>query len=201
MFVCCEMSVPPSLPEDPKDQRHLDLLSTFHYVHAGLGVLGLLFLLFHFYFMSSIFGAMEKFPEKSLEMKEFSVEATASEATETTPESGFLGESTEVGSDAEHPARELSQKQAEFAGEMFGEMQSVFVWFYVFFGGMIVGGMILNVIAGMKLKQRKGKVFTMVVAGLNCLNFPGIVLGVFTFIVLCRHSVDLMYQKRAGELG
>ena len=50
----------PPLPPIPRDQRkidsdHLNLLAIFHFVGAGLGLLGLLFLLLHFTMMHMVF--------------------------------------------------------------------------------------------------------------------------------------------------
>ena len=50
----------PQLPPLPRDQRkidadHLNLLAIFHFVGAGLAVLGLLFLLVHYTFMHAMF--------------------------------------------------------------------------------------------------------------------------------------------------
>src|SRR5580698_4340838 len=55
--------MPPMAPL-PKDQRnidadHLNLLSIFHFVGAGLALLGILFLMVHFTFMHFIFMSPE----------------------------------------------------------------------------------------------------------------------------------------------
>jgi hypothetical protein len=55
----------------------------------------------------------------------------------------------------------------------------------------------LTVYAGRCIAQRKAKVFTLVMAALNCLNFPyGTILGVCTMMVLTRGSVNQLYSKR-----
>jgi hypothetical protein len=47
------------------------------------------------------------------------------------------------------------------------------------------------------LKRRKSRAFCLVVAGLNCLEFPyGTALGVFTFMVLGRPSVMQLFGVR-----
>ena len=69
-----------------------------------------------------------------------------------------------------------------------------FKWFYLFFGAWYVVSLVLNVISGICLLGRKGRMFSMVVAGFNCLHIPlGTVLGVFTIIVLMRDSVREAY--------
>lgn len=70
----------------------------------------------------------------------------------------------------------------------------IFKWFYVFGGAWFVASLGLNVISGFCLLGRKGRMFSMVVAGMNCLHIPlGTVLGVFTIIVLMRDSVREAY--------
>jgi len=71
---------------------------------------------------------------------------------------------------------------------------------YAVVGFSIILGTVLNILAAMFLRQRKHRVFTMVVAGLICLQFPfGTALGVFTFVVLMRESVRESYARLAQE--
>ena len=80
------------------------------------------------------------------------------------------------------------------------EMMVLMQVFYVIGGFFIVAGTVLNILAGVFLRRRRHRVFTMVVAGLNCLQFPiGTVLGVFTFVVLMRESVREGYERLARE--
>jgi len=61
---------------------------------------------------------------------------------------------------------------------------------------MLVLGSVANLISGVFLKRRKNRLFSMVVAGLNCLQVPfGTVLGVFTILVLVRPSVMQIYEE------
>ena len=54
----------------------------------------------------------------------------------------------------------------------------------------------LYLVAGKNLRQHKGYILTLVLAGLACLSFPlGTALGVFTFVVLCRDSVKRLYGR------
>jgi hypothetical protein len=73
------------------------------------------------------------------------------------------------------------------------------VWFFVFFGfaifSIMVGVGALKFITYRRLKQRRSRVFCMVVAGLSCVGVPyGTLLGVFTFIVLGRPSVAKLFE-------
>ena len=86
---------------------------------------------------------------------------------------------------------------------------AIFKWFYLFFGVMIVIGGIMNLLSGWFILQRKRRTFTLVCAGLNCIQFPfGTGLGVFTLVVLLRDSVREVYAlnqtsgpAREGAIG
>jgi len=76
------------------------------------------------------------------------------------------------------------------------EFFEIFVWFYIFMGVMLVVVCIANILSGVFLRQRKHRMFSLVVAGLDCLQIPfGTALGVFTIIVLLRDSVRLSYGE------
>jgi hypothetical protein len=73
----------------------------------------------------------------------------------------------------------------------------IFVWVYVFMGFMLVTAGVLNVLSGLFLRQRTNRTFSLVVAGLDCLQIPcGTILGVFTIVVLTRDSVRVSYEAR-----
>ncbi len=76
-------------------------------------------------------------------------------------------------------------------------------WFFVGFGSAMVGlGWLLGIatiVSGVMIKRRRRKVFSLIVAGLNCLSVPiGTILGVFTFIVLNRQSIATQYAQPEG---
>lgn len=76
------------------------------------------------------------------------------------------------------------------------QFMAIFKWFYLFGGACIVVAGIANVISGVFLRKRRHRMFSLVVAGLNCMAFPlGTALGVFTFIVLLRESVRSVYDS------
>ena len=141
------------LPPIPRDQRqidaeHLKLLSIFHFVAAGLSLIGLLFVVLHYTIFSTIF---------------------------TNPH---------VWQNAKQPT---PMPPPEFL--------VLLKVFYLVFGGWFLASGVLNVIAGLALRARKHRTFTLVVAAVNCLHMPlGTVLGVFTFIVLLRNSVRELYE-------
>jgi hypothetical protein len=135
----------------PKDQRnidadHLNLLSIFHFVGAGLALLGILFLMVHFTFMHFIFMSPEMW-------------------------------------------------QNQRGGPPPPQIFAMFIIFYVTGGIWFVVSAILNVMSGLFLHARKYRMFSLVVAGINCVNMPlRTVLGIFTIIVLLRPSVREIYQ-------
>ena len=87
------------------------------------------------------------------------------------------------------------QKQNPPPAELF----AIFKWFYLIGGVWLVVSGILNLISGCCLRARRCRVFSLIVAGINCLHIPlGTVLGVFTIIVLVRDSVCELYDVRRG---
>jgi hypothetical protein len=64
-------------------------------------------------------------------------------------------------------------------------------------GGLFLGWLIgiLTILSGRAITRRKWRMFSLVMAGINCASFPlGTLLGVFTFIVLLRSSVRALYR-------
>ena len=60
---------------------------------------------------------------------------------------------------------------------------------------LMILGAILKFIAGSRIRQRRSRIFCMIVAGIGCLEFPyGTLLGIFTFIVLARNSVRKLFE-------
>jgi len=80
-------------------------------------------------------------------------------------------------------------------------------WMFMIAGSVVVSvgwaAAICLFITGRKLKQRRGYLFCLITAGIACLFQPfGMVLGVFTFIVLLRPSVKAQFQgARAKPLS
>jgi hypothetical protein len=77
------------------------------------------------------------------------------------------------------------------------EMMYFLIPFY-FTAGLVTavyaGG---NLLTGWFLRRKTHRVFSFVVAGLDCLQIPwGTILGVFTIVVLARPSVRRLYEAR-----
>ena len=66
--------------------------------------------------------------------------------------------------------------------------------FYLVFGLWYAMSGVLNLLSGLFIRARKHRMFSLIVAGINCFHTPiGTVLGVFTFVVLLRSSVRELY--------
>lgn len=77
------------------------------------------------------------------------------------------------------------------------DMLAIMKWVYIVLAALIVGSGLLNLLVALALRRRTLRVFSIVVAAVNCLYFPlGTALGVFTIIVLSRESVRQLYQPR-----
>jgi peptidoglycan biosynthesis protein MviN/MurJ (putative lipid II flippase) len=75
------------------------------------------------------------------------------------------------------------------------EIFAMMKWFYLIGGLWFIASGILNVISGFFLLARKHRIYSLVVAGINCLHIPlGTILGVFTIVVLNRDSVRELYE-------
>ena len=60
----------------------------------------------------------------------------------------------------------------------------------------------LNFFAGRWMSARRKRIFILVLSGLNAMAFPfGTALGVFTFIVLLRPSVEALFEGRVEAVG
>jgi hypothetical protein len=143
-------TAPPPPPVSDKQQiidaEHIKLLAIFHFVVAGLALLGIVFLFFHYLIMSSVFSNPDIW------------------------------------------------KSTKNAPPMPKDFMKFFVWFYIFFGFIFGVACFLNLLSGIFLHQRRHRIFSIVVGGLNCLQIPfGTILGVFTIIVLSRNSVRERY--------
>ena len=140
-------TVPPEVAiqdQQRRDREHVKLLAIFHFVFAGLGLVGIGFLCVHYAIMHTVFSNPDMFKG-------------------TMPPKAFL---------------------------------DAFVWFYLFMGVILASGLVLNVLSGLFLGQKRHRIFSLVIGGLNCLQIPfGTALGVFTILVLSRNSVRELYSE------
>lgn len=75
-------------------------------------------------------------------------------------------------------------------------------WLFALMGGavLVIGWTVglLTILSGRWIKQRRRRLFSMILAGVNCMWVPlGTVLGVTTLMVLLRESVRALYEPQA----
>jgi hypothetical protein len=71
----------------------------------------------------------------------------------------------------------------------------IFKWFYLIFGMLAIAGGLGNLLSGLFIVKRKFRLFSMIMAAVNCIMVPfGTILGVFTLVVLLRDSVRKAYE-------
>ena len=75
---------------------------------------------------------------------------------------------------------------------------AIFKWIYLFISIVFITGSLPNLLSGLFIRRRINRTFSLVVAGLDCLQVPfGTVLGIFTLIVLLRGTVRERYAANA----
>ncbi|MDG2400626.1 MAG: hypothetical protein P8M04_08630 [Akkermansiaceae bacterium] len=180
--------VPPPMPEDPRDTRQLNLLVVFYYVYMGLQVAGLAFLGLRYFIAQSVIRVIGEFTKSETPSVE-KVEAGSF------PDGESIPPETEVRSVEVVQSSEVKVNIEDF----FLGFKNLFMAFDVISAVFLVVYVVFNFLAARSISQRRGRVFSMVVAGFNCFSFPlGTALGVFTLIVLSRHTVMNSYGLRAG---
>lgn len=77
------------------------------------------------------------------------------------------------------------------------ELLAILPIFYVIPAMFMSVGITLNLLSAYFISRRQNRTFSIVVAGMNCLQVPfGLALGVFTLIVLLRDPVRATYAAR-----
>lgn len=95
-------------------------------------------------------------------------------------------------SHAPEKATKSGQPPPAFIGWFFAAIGLLVIFFSVAFA-------ILKFQTASRIKQRKSRIFCMVIAAFSCLEFPyGTALGVATFIVLGRESVTRLFDPGAA---
>lgn len=94
---------------------------------------------------------------------------------------------------------------AMISGKFFNEGKgteppALFGWIFVIIGALFIvlglGMAVCMIVAGIKLKRYKNRVFCMVIAGIECMFIPfGTILGIFTLIVLNKDSVKELFAQ------
>lgn len=184
---------------DRNDESHLKTISVCHYVMAGLYLLGIGFVILHFMLMSIIFDMAEKEHQKTLATPALLSSETASSAT-----TGEMPEGeTPAGSPSEllgippsFTATPATSASAPFPKEII----SIFKIFYVVISIILVALCVCNALSAHFINKRRNKIFSFIIAGINCMQFPlGTALGVFTFVILGRESVKMAYEMNLED--
>jgi len=181
---------PPPMPVhqmNAQDEAHLKVISVCHFVMGGLYLLGIGFVILHFMIMAMVFRMAEAESHKTPPPV-----VTVAPETEVIP-AEMTGESIGLPEIPSVPVAPVSPTPNPFPKEFIPIMIGV----YVVIGLFLVALCVCNVLSGLHIRKRKNRIFSFVVAGVNCMQFPfGTALGVFTFIVLSRLSVKMDYDAR-----
>lgn len=157
--------------DDRRDADHLRLLSIFHYVYGGLAIAA-----------GAGFGLLY------ISLGVVFLQDPQGMAAASTPPPAAGGATTAPALVTPPPSAAMFETMA---------------WAFIGFGsvalliGLTLG--VLTILSGRRMTRRRGRTFSLVVAGVNCLSVPfGTALGVFTFIVLMRDSVRHLYAREGG---
>jgi hypothetical protein len=189
---------PPPMPVyqfNAQDESHLKVISVCHYVMAGFYLLGIGFVILHFMLMSFVFKMAEAEQNK----------ATAAptplivESTSPAP-IGEVPATPEIPPIITAPPSVAAPPAVSPSAAFPKEIIPVLMFFYVAIGGFLVALCVCNALSGHYIRKRKNRMFSFIIAGINCMQFPlGTALGVFTFIVLTRESVKMVYAANVQD--
>ena len=193
---------PPPLPENYKDKEQINLLVIFHYVWAGLCVVGVAFILLYCFFMASFFTMMGEM-EHDVGGPDPEVEEVIVIQPKVASEEHPISEVAEDAvMDPAVPEKAQEARDTKRVVNSFRVMDGFFriiIYFYVVIGVFLLILAIMNLMSAHYLRKRRKRLFIMVTAGFNCACIPfGTALGVFTLIVLSRPSVEALYRKDVG---
>lgn len=180
-----------------QDESHLKVISICHFVMAGFYLLGIGFVILHFMLMAMVLRMAEAESNKiTIAPTPLIVETASSAASEEFPE----GETSE-GSPSKLlviPTSPSAAPAVSTSAAFPKEIIPFFKAFYVLISGFLVILCVCNILSGHYIRKRKNRIFSFIIAGINCMQFPlGTALGVFTFIVLTRESVKMAYSANA----
>ena len=182
-----------------RDSEHLNLIAILHYVWAGLVGLGAVFCIGYMFMMGAVMETAMKSVPATVTTPASSAPASpaSSEGSASTPAPPV----SPGGSFSVSPASSSTATTHSTSGATTVMMDTVMMWMCVFYGvlaALFVIGCVCNVLSARWMQKRKHRVFSMVVGAINVVMIPlGTVLGIFTFIVLCRQSVAQMLMARS----
>jgi hypothetical protein len=80
------------------------------------------------------------------------------------------------------------------------EYYNIFIMIFYFIGGLMILNAVLNLLTGVFLRQRKYRIFCIIIGSLNCLHVPvGTALGAFTIVILSRDSVKKIFDNHNAD--
>ena len=81
-------------------------------------------------------------------------------------------------------------------GSQFGKMFALLPWFYGAAAILMIGFAIANLVSARCIRDRRSRMFSIILGGINCVHTPlGTLLGVMTIMVLSRDSVRAAYGE------
>lgn len=194
-----------------RDHDHLRMLVIFHYVHAALVTcstsFGVIYLGFFATMMPMIASEIEAEAARERATAKQSAEAAEElkESRESESEKDAETEETdEPSSDGSQTPPTAQPAQAPFGDRSPDAMFSmVSAMMYSMGAIMLVFGFAMafaNVYAARCIARRKHRTFCLLTAGFNCLNTPlGLILGVCSFLVLLRPSIEDLFDGDQNE--
>ena len=164
---------------DKQLEQNLHLLAIFHYVVAGFLALMVCFSILYAAFVWTMF-APSSFVDPSHESSFSGVEIPP------------YKELSETMSPEEYEEMIMITARPEQIFTSFRTMMMTFISLGILFG---TGMCLTTALSGYFIQQRQRRVFSIVVAAVNCIYFPfGTVLGVFTIIMLSKPEATDLYN-------
>lgn len=195
-----------------RDQAHLKLLGIFHYVHAALlsctTSFGVVYMGFMAAMMPMIASEIEADAarQRAAAKKPEIVVSEEEDARDQLEASESIGEESGDEGSTTPPATPAAPPLPVPMGEGPPEaiMSLISSMMYGMGAIMLVFGFSMafaNVYAARCLARRKHRTFCLLTAGFNCLNTPfGLILGVCSFLVLLRPTVEDLFDNATTEL-
>jgi len=189
-----------------RDQDHLKLLGMFHYVHAALLSCTTSFGVVYMGFVAAMMPMIASEIEADAARQRAAAKQAEVAAEEEEPSESVAGqEEVEDAPLATPPAPPAPPPMTPPFGP--GPPEAIFSMISSMMYGM--GAVMLlfgfsmafaNVYAARCIALRKHRTICLLTAGFNCLNTPfGLILGVCSFLVLLRPTVEDLFDRRLSE--
>lgn len=89
-----------------------------------------------------------------------------------------------------------------YSGELSTQMTGGIFMFFGFFGFLLVVTIgILSILCGKYLKERRNRIFCLVMSGLACTNAPlGLLLGIFTIMEMEKPEIKKEFEDKKEQI-